>query len=136
MRTKVRAALVLVLATSFILLAGCTGSPDASAAAVKVGEAANGTEVALTIGQTLEVTLPANATTGFDWIYGGPPSQLTSVSDSYSATAPAGVVGAGGTRTFVFKAAAPGTGTLKLDYARSWESVQPEKTFTVTVVVE
>jgi inhibitor of cysteine peptidase len=135
MRTIVRVLLVCAVAAASIASAGCT-TPGGVRGPLKVGESANGTTVDLVMGQTLEVSLPANPTTGFDWAYGTPvPSQLTTVSDSYETTAPAGVVGAGGVHTFVLKATTDGTATVRLGYARPWESVPPEKTFDLTVVV-
>jgi inhibitor of cysteine peptidase len=133
MRAIARVLLVCALGT-VLVLAGCAGNGPTGP--VKVGESANGTTVDLSVGQTLEISLPGNPTTGFDWAYNGAvPSQVTTVSDSYESTAPAGVVGAGGVRTFVLKAAAAGTGDVKLEYARSFENVAPEKEFSLTVVV-
>jgi inhibitor of cysteine peptidase len=133
MRATVRTASVCAVAVLLALLVGCSATQGPAS----IGEAANGTEVVLAVGQTLQVSLPANVTTGFDWaVDGAVPSQLTSVSDTYDTTAPAGVVGAGGTRTFVFRADSRGNGALRLVYARSWESGPPQKTFAVTVVVK
>jgi inhibitor of cysteine peptidase len=134
-----RAALLCVLAAVSLMVSACSMVPGGgpSASAVKVGPEASGTRVPLTAGQTLEVALPGNPTTGFDWALSGTlPSQLASVGVSYESTAPAGMVGAGGVRAFIYRAAAAGTGTLNLVYARPWETgVAPESTFTVTVVV-
>jgi inhibitor of cysteine peptidase len=133
MRAIVRVLLTVALGTVLVLV-GC--GPNGSTATVKVDESANGTTVDLVVGRTLEIALPANPTTGFDWAYSPAlPSQLTTVSDSYDTTAPAGVVGAGGVHTFVLKASTDGTATLRLVYARPWENVPPEKTFEVTLVV-
>ena len=44
-------------------------------------------------------------------------------------------LGAGGMMTLTYDAVETGEGTLKLDYARAWESLQPEDTFSVTVKV-
>ena len=46
------------------------------------------------------------------------------------------MVGAAGTEVFTFTAVETGTGELKLVYQRSFESVPPEQTFTLTVAVE
>jgi predicted secreted protein len=135
MRATTRVLLVCVLAVAVVAVAGCATGSGATSGPVKVGESENGTTVNLTVGQTLEISLPANPTTGFDWLYGAWPSQLTSVSDTYETTAGAGVVGAGGMRTFVLKATSDGTAQVRLGYARPWESVPPEKTFELTVVV-
>lgn len=140
MRAKVGLTTAWVVASASVvacLVAACAAIPNAPGGPVRIGEAANGTTVVLAAGQNLEISLPGNVTTGFDWALDGAlPSQLATVGDSYATTAPAGVAGAGGVHTFVFKAASAGTSALRLRYARSWETgVAPAKTFTVTVTV-
>jgi inhibitor of cysteine peptidase len=138
MRASTRIALMCVVAAGLVALSGCTPTPSASTGAVKVGEAASGTEVRLQSGQTLEIALSGNVTTGFDWALDGAlPSQVTSVTDEYvQDPALPGAVGAGGTHTFIYKAAASGTGKLSLKYSRSFESgTAPAQLFTITVVV-
>jgi inhibitor of cysteine peptidase len=132
--TRVLLVCVLVVALAFVW--GCSGA-DASGP-LRIGEAANGTQVSLPVGRELAIALPGNLTTGYDWALAETlPSQLATVSYSYDTTAAAGVVGAGGVRTFVYRAAAAGSAKLTIVYARPWEKgVAPEKTFTVTVVVQ
>ena len=108
---------------------------------LKVGESANGTKVTVAVGQTVEVSLPGNVTTGYDWSLDptthGVPSLIATVAESYASTSPAGVVGAGGVRTFVYRAVSPGTATLQLYYTRAWQTgVPPAKTFSLTIVVQ
>jgi inhibitor of cysteine peptidase len=143
-----RELLVCALAASVLALAGCAvqaanQAPDEPGRVViggpmKVGEAANGTEVPLESGQMLEIALKGNITTGYDWALDGAlPSQVTTVTDEYvSDTGSPGVAGAGGTHTFIYEAVASGTGTLKLKYRRSFEPKKTAaQTFTITVVV-
>ncbi|HEY5548835.1 MAG TPA: protease inhibitor I42 family protein, partial [Coriobacteriia bacterium] len=112
--------------------------PTPADGAVRADEAADGTIVELTRGAKFVVALKANPTTGYDWkVIGELPSQLSVVGDSLESTAPAGVVGAGGTRVFTYRAEAAGTGALDLAYVRAWETgVPPERTFRLTVVVK
>jgi inhibitor of cysteine peptidase len=127
-----------MFAAGLVALSGCTPAPSAPAGPVKAGDAANGTEIRLQAGQTLEIALKGNITTGFDWALDGAlPSQVTSVTDEYATDpASAGATGAGGTHTFIYKAAASGTGKLSLKYWRSFESgTAPAQTFTITVIV-
>jgi inhibitor of cysteine peptidase len=133
MRAITRVAFACVLTVSVLSLAGCGGGAGVPA---QFGQDANGKTVDLAVGQDLRVSLPGNVTTGFDWaVAGALPSQLTSVTSTYVSSS-TGVVGAGGTRTLVFRGAVAGTGTLRLRYARSWETgIAPAKTYTLTVNV-
>jgi inhibitor of cysteine peptidase len=135
MRAITRATLAVGLMFSLVAFAGC-GSGGGSGTPVKAGEKDNGATVSLAVGQDLRVSLPGNVTTGFDWaVAGALPSQLTSVTSTYVPSSTA-VVGAGGTRTLVFRGAVAGTATLRLRYARAWETgVAPANTYTLTVEV-
>jgi inhibitor of cysteine peptidase len=105
---------------------------------VRLDASADGTTIELSKGAEISVALEGNPTTGFDWrVAGVVPPQLAATGDTLESSAAAGVVGAGGTRVFAYTAAATGTGTLKLEYLRSWETtVPPEKTFSLKVVVK
>lgn len=129
---------ILVSIAAAGLVAGCAPAPPPKPSPVRVDASADGTTVSLKVGQTFEVALPGNVTTGYDWgINGMLPSQVTTSTDSYESTAPAGVMGAGGVHTFVYTAATPGTGMLRLMYSRSFEEgVAPSKVFNLTVVVQ
>lgn len=135
MRALARVGLACVLAVSLLALAGCANDRGAGFPA-EFGPDANGATVELAVGQDLRISLPGNVTTGFDWaVSGALPSQLTSVTSTYVSSS-TGVVGAGGTRTLVFRGVVAGTGTLRLRYARAWETgVAPAKTYTLTVNV-
>jgi inhibitor of cysteine peptidase len=120
--------LMIVVALVAITSAGCGSSANAADGPLKLGEADNGKAYTVKIGDTIEVIIPGNPTTGFAW---------TAALAAYSTEASDGaVVGAGGTYTFTFKAAAAGEALIKLVYSRPWESVAPEKTFTVTVTIK
>lgn len=95
----------------------------------------SGTTIDISAGDEFTVSLDENITTGYSWsVRGVLPSLLQTVSDDASAGAAAGTVGAGGTRTIVYRATAPGTARLTLDYIRPWESGNaPEQTFTVAL---
>lgn len=132
--------LIMIVALVAITSAGCGSSANAAGGPLKLGEADNGKAYTVKVGDTIEVIIAGNPTTGFAWATAlaekdaalfkpvGEPPYATEASD--------GVVGAGGTYTFTFKAAARGDALLKLVYARPWESVSPEKTFAVTLTIE
>lgn len=86
-------------------------------------------------GGVVLVELEGNPTTGFMWMERSVPPVLDSVGEA-EFVAGSDALGAGGTITLTFEAVEAGEGVLDLAYMRPWESVQPEETFSVTVVVE
>lgn len=127
-----RLALVSVaLATILAAAAGC------GPGVVTLRTEQNGTSVTLKTGQTLEVTLPSNPSTGYSWQIASLPACLESTGESeFESEAEEGVVGAGGMETLTFKATKAGTGTLELEYKRPWETgVEAQDTFSADVTV-
>lgn len=122
---------VVVLTTALLFLTAC-----AKPGPTVLGEKDSGRAVEIRVGEQLTVELPANVTTGFQWVVAdtGP---LTQAGDPvYEEPQKAGVVGAGGSQTFEFEAGAAGSGRLKLEYRRPWEKDVPaEKTWSVTLTV-
>jgi predicted secreted protein len=107
------------------------------AAAGALTEADNGDTVSLAVGETIQVTLESNPTTGYEWLYqSGDPDVIKQVGDAVYNEPDSGLMGAGGSETFTFEATGAGETVLELWYMRPWESVQPDTTFEVTVVVE
>ena len=129
MRTVVVMSFFLVLALS----SGC-GTNGTS-----LTEADNGKQITLQTGDTLTITLESNLTTGYSWqvmevdeavlVQEGEPEYKQSPGSE-------GLVGAGGTETFRFKAVGTGETKLGLGYMRPWESVPPIETFNVQVAVQ
>jgi len=127
MRTFVVVMFLMIMA----LFSGC-GTHGAS-----LTEADNGRQITVKTGGAITLTLDSNPTTGYSWQVmeidntilsqqGDPEYKQTSGTE--------GLVGAGGTETFRFKATGTGTTTLKMGYMRPWESVPPIETFTVQIV--
>ncbi|MFH0916947.1 MAG: protease inhibitor I42 family protein [bacterium] len=124
-----------------ITSAGCGSSANAAGGPLTLRETDNNKAYTVKVGDTIEVTIPGNPTTGFSWTAAltekdaalvrqvGEPAYAPERSDSM-------VLGAGGVYTFTFKAAAKGKALLRLVYARPWESVEPEQTFAVTLAIE
>ncbi len=107
---------------------------------MKLTEADNGKAVAVKAGEDVQVILDGNPTTGYTWTATvSDPAVLQQQGDPVYAqgnTDPS-IVGAGGTFTFTFKAAAAGEVTLKFDYARPFETgVAPIQTYSMTVTVK
>jgi inhibitor of cysteine peptidase len=133
--------LVLILTLTAVSAAGCGGAANAGDGALKLIEADNGRTFTVKTGDTIEVVIAGNPTTGYEW---------TAVLDEASAALLEQVgepvyaaestdhtlVGGGGTYTFTFKALKSGSADLRLAYARAWENVDPIQTFTVAVTIE
>lgn len=129
MRTTVLITFFMVLA----LFSGC-GARDTLTTASD-----NGREITLQQGRILSVILESNPTTGYSWQVLQIDNKILAQDGDPEYTQAAGsegLVGAGGTQTYHFKAASTGKVTLVLGYMRPWEDVPPTQTFTLTVNVE
>jgi inhibitor of cysteine peptidase len=109
--------------------------PNKDGYAMLVDEKFNDRTIEVTIGQTIEVHLPENPTTGFRW-------QLTSdggpacVMIESQFIAPAGPPGKGGDHAWKFKAVRAGESDIELGYRRSWESsTGSSRTFKIHVKI-
>jgi len=82
-----------------------------------------GSRVSLATGDTLDVLLPENATTGYLWAVAGVPDNVQLVDDELL---PASVArpGAGGAHRYRFSVTGPPEGTLRLELRRPWEQTQ------------
>ncbi len=125
--------LLVLVALIGTLCSGC------GASATTLGADDNGSEVTLKVGDTFEISLAGNPTTGYQWMlmtntepvldHADDPEYVPDEVDK-------GVVGSGGTCTFTFEALEEGQVDLELGYMRVWESVPPIETYTLTVSVE
>ncbi|MDK2974851.1 MAG: hypothetical protein PWP08_1222 [Methanofollis sp.] len=97
---------------------------------------ANGTTVDLKVGDVVAIALEENPTTGYRWnatVSAG----LTILNDTYAEDEhAAGMVGVGGTRTWLLRADTPGDLTFSAMSMRPWENVSAaDETFFVTFSV-
>ena len=137
-RSRIAWILTSVLAIALLVaLGGC------AAKRVAVTQDDSGGSVELDKKATLQVSLVANPSTGYSWIVvddaGGILKQLGEpvVQDVNANANPSSVVGQSEQQVFQFDAAETGTGTLKMEYKRSWETTVPaEKTFSLDVTVK
>lgn len=95
----------------------------------------DGGSVALTVAEELEVVLPGNPTTGYNWY-------VTSIDPAVLATAgeptfepDSTLVGAAGLVHLSSTAVGEGSTTLELAYARSFENSPPDDTYFLEVEV-
>jgi inhibitor of cysteine peptidase len=95
---------------------------------VQVDDSFNGREVSLQAGDTLEVSLSENASTGFQWSV---PPELKHRFDTVirereqAVEGSSGPPGKPGVRHLYFETIGTGTAELELHYRRSWESKAP-----------
>jgi inhibitor of cysteine peptidase len=91
---------------------------------LEVTKADSGRRARLYIGNILVVRLPANPGTGYQWQLVPTSSlavRLMAEPQFVASPAPPGIMGASGTYVFMFQAVRPGTGVVRLVYARPWE---------------
>ncbi len=112
--------------------------PQSARAETKViTDADKGSEVHLKVGDTLEVRLKSNPSTGFQWFVHKESTPLLKL-DHQSTTEPAdSAPGRPVVQVFTFEPLRAGNGVLLLHYVRSWESPDPnEERFTLRLVIE
>jgi inhibitor of cysteine peptidase len=83
-------------------------------------EADDGRSVDLYVGETVDVTLPENATTGYRWAIDRLDPGIVEANES-KPRYPSGQVGNAGQVTFAFKATKAGSGEVLLKYWRHFE---------------
>jgi predicted secreted protein len=107
---------------------------------IDLDAANNGVSLETTTGETINITLDSNITTGYKWNLVTEPDAkvLKLLSSEYVEPAASNppVVGAGGKEVWKFQATGRGTTSLKLAYFRPFDPTQVAKEFTVTVVVK
>ncbi len=94
--------------------------------------------VDVTNGQSIVVSLPTNASTGFSWTEAviGDAAVLTQY-ERNEVPAANGLAGASGKSVWTFKTLKAGQTTVKTEYSRPWEGGEKgAKTFTLTVTVK
>ncbi len=124
-----------------IATGGCNDSAAATTNPLKLGESDNGKSFTMKTGETIEISIAGNPTTGYAWtpaLDEGGVTLLEQVGEPVYTPdqTESDVVGSGGVYTFTFKAVAGGEAAVKLVYSRAWESVEPLETYEVTVTIE
>lgn len=86
----------------------------------------NGSHIFLTQGDSIQVRLPSNPTTGYSWtVVANAPSVLAVVGEPKFEPAAKPLPGAPGMQSFAFRVVAGGGAFLELVYARSFEKDSP-----------
>jgi inhibitor of cysteine peptidase len=121
---------------SIVLASGLFFQCSAHAQTYLVTEEQNGKAVEMAVGDTLEVVLNANPTTGYSWNVTSPLGQWLVLSN-HKHKPSSSMCGAPGLSSYYFVAISPGECDLSMAYAKSWEKdVPPIKTFSVPVHIE
>ena len=146
----VRVALLGVAALTLLAASGCAGRSDQAPArepqtttiAISYDDLLNQNavtrEVTLSVGDTLQVSLGSNPSTGFQWESDMRISDETVLAQTgHEVIAPSnGRPGAAGNAVWVLQAVGPGTATVSTRYSRPWEGgEQGTWTFTAAVTV-
>jgi predicted secreted protein len=104
-------------------------------ATIRLVRADSGTTGTATVGDEIEVALEEIATSGYRWSVGEYDADvLEAVATSYDPPDP-GLLGTPGMHRFLFRAAAPGTGSIHLVLARAWDAASAAETFKASIVV-
>jgi inhibitor of cysteine peptidase len=111
----------------FVLLGAC-----ATAQTLNLDD--DGMRIELKTGEEVELVLPGNPTTGYEWVVIEAPPNLQQV-DEPEFVPESDLIGAGGEFHFRFKATEPGTAQLSLSYERPFEEVEPLDAFEIEVTV-
>lgn len=142
-----RTLLVMIALAGLLmpLFSGCVpsgssggGSAKPSAENIVVTEKDADTTVRVSPGQTLDVVLDANPSTGYTWsVVSAPEFLMLRGEPGFSSESASGVVGAPGRQTLMFSVSATGEGSLDLSYVRPWETdTPPARTFHIEVTSE
>jgi inhibitor of cysteine peptidase len=121
-----------------VLLTSCSTlvSPQPAASPKKLTDKDTGSTVVIKVGQTLEVALQGNPTTGYIWEAAPDSAALLSPQGELQFKPDNNLIGSGGIVTLRFTALQPGEASLKLIYHRPWETnVPPIKTFEIKLIV-
>ncbi len=96
----------------------------------------SGRTIKVQTGATLEIMLPGNPTTGYNWEIAKVDARVLGLQGEIEFQPLSDALGASGDFTFRFEALAPGSTELLLIYQRPFEvDREPENRFEITVVV-
>ena len=130
MKRPLWGALGLILMS--VLVAGAAVSCSREEKSITVDLSYSGKQVEMSIGDSLVVTLPSDASTGLSWsAWVSDETILQQIEHQYI-----GQVGAGGEEIWTFKAIMEGTVTIEMEYRPPQEEdAEPAQTFDLAVNV-
>ncbi len=130
-RLAAGAAVLALAALGAALLVACGGSGEAggsgSGAALRVSPEPGGTTtVEVRVGDTVVVSLDANATTGYSWSLAAGDTFTIEKSEYVPDENPEQLAGKGGTQVVTIRVTKAGESQLTGTYARAWETPSPD----------
>lgn len=129
-KARVQRKLVVMLGVVLLLAFSCARS---NALTLRAGD--DGEEIELREGREFTISLEGNPTTGYSWEAVELDEEILRQVGEPAFTPESEALGASGTQLLRFRAVGEGRTTLRLVYHRPWEEVEPERTFSVEVVV-
>lgn len=128
-----------LISINILLLVGCGAAQPSTPNEVRLTEKGGdcGSTVELNTGDSLELVLEGNPTTGYTWETESNDPAVIQPAGEPEFTPDSEAIGSGGTYSFRFTAVANGEDTLKLIYHRTFEKNVPEiKSCEVTINVK
>jgi inhibitor of cysteine peptidase len=101
---------------------------------VQLSEAANGSEVTLSVGQAFTLSLPENRTTGYSWRVSKNGAPVCKLVDDYGEQT-SKLIGSPGVHKWRFVAEKPGGSTIELHLVRPWEATDIRQSLSLNVRV-
>jgi inhibitor of cysteine peptidase len=129
-KSRVQRKLIVMLGVVLLLAFSCARSGGLTLHAGDDGE-----QVEFQKGRTFSVSLAGNPTTGYTWEPVELDEQILRQVGEPVFTPDSDAIGASGAQILRFRAVGRGSTALRLVYHRPWEEAEPERTFTVEVVV-
>jgi inhibitor of cysteine peptidase len=129
-------AMPLVIFSSSVSRANSTEVETIQMTRRTYDESVNGQTIDLAIGQTIEIRLRENPTTGYRWqLMGGDRAVCAMTSDTFKPAS--GPPGRGGKHSWIFEAVGPGECDIGFRYRRPWgDPEQSERMFQIHIRVE
>jgi inhibitor of cysteine peptidase len=128
------AALVLVLIAGLAFVVSKPAGRQLKT--ITLSEPQAGSQAVLQVGDTLQVNLEGNPSTGYTWSVESLDVSVLTLAGEPEFHPASGALGASGTLTYRFEAVGAGQTTLNMIYSRPFEKSVPSlKTFAASVVV-
>jgi inhibitor of cysteine peptidase len=116
-----------------VIAAGAVVACAREGKSINVDVSWSGKQVGMSVGDSLSVTLPSDARTGYSWSSWVNDESILQQSESKYI----GKVGAGGKEIWIFKALTEGTCTIEMEYRLPQEEdTTPAQTFDLTVNIQ